>query len=189
MQPDFVCTINNVTYRYKAGTTQEVPDEVAELIANIDAQEPVPVPPIPEGMWRADVPDGTYIARVENGVAQYKSNDPYVIDLSSLPIQPGETINLTEEGIITYDEFMAAVDSERDIYVKAYDGSNSWYWLMDVRRDDNQKIAATKAMQWSDDGLTLAAVEIWGEVVSEDLEVSEVFAEVHIGFAANPYAG
>ena len=45
MQPAFVLTINNVTYRYKAGTTQEVPDEVAELIENINAQEPVENPP------------------------------------------------------------------------------------------------------------------------------------------------
>lgn len=40
MQPDFVCTINNTTYRYKAGTTQTVPDEVAELIENINAAIP-----------------------------------------------------------------------------------------------------------------------------------------------------
>lgn len=45
MQPDFVCTINNTTYRYKAGTTQTVPDAVAELIENINAQEPVENPP------------------------------------------------------------------------------------------------------------------------------------------------
>lgn len=45
MQPDFVCTINNVTYRYKAGTTQTVPDEVAELIENINASVPVENPP------------------------------------------------------------------------------------------------------------------------------------------------
>lgn len=187
MQPDFVCTINNVTYRYKAGTTQEVPDEVAELIENIDAQEPVPVPPIPEGMWRADVPNGTYIASVNDGVAQYKNNDPYVIDLTSLETQPGVTINLTEEGIITYDEFIAATSSGRDIYVKANDGYHDWYWLVDSRRGDNKRIATTKGMLWSDDGITLAAVLIWGEEVSED--VFEVFGEMVIGFAANPYAG
>lgn len=51
MQPDWVCTINNTTYRYKAGTTQTVPDEVAELIENINAQEPVENPPeTPEEM-------------------------------------------------------------------------------------------------------------------------------------------
>lgn len=51
MQPDWFCTINNTTYRYKAGTTQTVPDEVAELIEAINAQQPVENPPeTPEEM-------------------------------------------------------------------------------------------------------------------------------------------
>lgn len=45
MLPDFVCTINTKTYRYKAGTTQTVPDAVAELIENINASVPVENPP------------------------------------------------------------------------------------------------------------------------------------------------
>lgn len=39
--PDpFVCNINGVIYSYKAGTTQSVPDEVAALIDNINANAP-----------------------------------------------------------------------------------------------------------------------------------------------------
>jgi hypothetical protein len=45
MKPDFVCTINGVRYSYPAGTTQEVPDEVADLIENNNDQIPVPAAP------------------------------------------------------------------------------------------------------------------------------------------------
>ena len=38
------CEINGVTYRYEAGTTQSVPDEVASVIANIYGMTPTPAP-------------------------------------------------------------------------------------------------------------------------------------------------
>ena len=38
------CKINGVLYRFPAGTTQTVPDEVAALIGNINDQTPVPAP-------------------------------------------------------------------------------------------------------------------------------------------------
>lgn len=50
-KPYFDCTINGRHYRYKAGATMSVPDEVAELIASIEAQKPKPRhydPPAPE---------------------------------------------------------------------------------------------------------------------------------------------
>lgn len=182
MQPDFVCTINNTTYRYKAGTTQTVPDEVAELIENINAQEPKEDPKAGESFEQqvSDVVDPKIAAAVE------EVTEKYVIDLTSLEVQPGVQINLTEEDVITYDEFIAATSSGRDIYVKVTDGEDDWYWLMDVKRDDNKRIATTKAMQWSGDGLTLATVLIWGD--DADAEKA-VYVEMNIGFAANPYAG
>jgi len=36
----FIVNINGIVYSYKAGTTQSVPDEVADLIDNINRAEP-----------------------------------------------------------------------------------------------------------------------------------------------------
>lgn len=51
MKPEWKCEINNKKYSYPAGSVGSVPDEVAELIATINAQMPVENPPeTPEQM-------------------------------------------------------------------------------------------------------------------------------------------
>jgi hypothetical protein len=95
MQPDFVCTINNTTYRYKAGTTQEVPDEVAELIANIDAQEPVENPP--ETLEHE-------IARIATQIAEAKIAEamtPFIV-----------TLTMTSETAATADKTTGEIVAE-----------------------------------------------------------------------------
>ena len=87
MQPDWVCTINNTTYRYKAGTTQTVPDEVAELIKAINAQKPVENPPeTPEQMAKR-IAD----AEIETALANYSN----YIDLTSVLFTLGTAEDIT----------------------------------------------------------------------------------------------
>lgn len=176
------CVINGVKYGpWPAGSVQTVPDEVAALIGAIDAASPEEDPP--ETIEEE-------IARIATQIAEAKiaeATEKYVIDLTSLGILPGVTINLTEEGVITYDEFMAATSSGRDIYIKASDGDNDWYWLLDIRRDDKNQIGTTKAMEWGSDGITLAVVSVWGD--DPDIGEAVVYGAMTIGFAPNPYAG
>lgn len=40
MKPNWRCEINNTIYEYEAGSTQSVPDEVADVISNINASKP-----------------------------------------------------------------------------------------------------------------------------------------------------
>lgn len=173
MQPDFVCTINNVTYRYKAGTTQTVPDEVAELIANINAQEPVENPP--ETLEHE-------ITRIATQIAEEKVAETYVIDLTQLTLSPGEAINLTDAGIITKDEFLAMTESGKDIYIRLNDGVSNWLWLMDSRREGGGRISTMKNLTEDAYGITLLLVSIY---TSEE----KVYGEANLGFAPNPYAG
>lgn len=90
MKPDFICTINNVTYRYKAGTTQEVPDEVAELIDNINASIPRENPP--ESLEQT----------INRLVADYVGARVHV-DLLSRHISDEEPVDITER--FTYEIF------------------------------------------------------------------------------------
>ena len=48
-RPNWVCCINGVRYAYPAGSTQEVPDEVADLIEDQMEHLPVPDPAKPSG--------------------------------------------------------------------------------------------------------------------------------------------
>lgn len=51
----FVLNINGVIYSYKAGTTQTVPDEIADLIENIESLKPNEKKPTADGyVWTAD---------------------------------------------------------------------------------------------------------------------------------------
>lgn len=92
MQPDFICTINNVTYRYKAGTTQEVPDEVAELIDNINASIPRENPP--ESLEQT----------INRLVADYVGAR-FRLDLLSRHISDEDPVDITER--FTYEIFEA----------------------------------------------------------------------------------
>lgn len=55
-RPNWVCCINGVRYAYPAGSTQEVPDEVADLIEDQQEQQPVPDPDQGGVSWE-ELPD------------------------------------------------------------------------------------------------------------------------------------
>ncbi len=111
--PWWECTINGVKYRYKSGTEQTVPDEVAEIIENGALLEPRTVlPGKPGQVWTlgangagfwADLPGGIDIGPGEagsvlitnrNGKLEWGSVDPAMIT----PGNEGQFLKINKNG-------------------------------------------------------------------------------------------
>ena len=99
-RPNWVCCINGVRYAYPAGSTQEVPDEVADLIEDQMEQVPVPEPVQPEGggvSWE-DLPDNVaskeYVDKaIEKAVRELKGLVEYGVEWDYS--QPAATLTRT----------------------------------------------------------------------------------------------
>lgn len=81
--PDpFVCNINGVIYSYKAGTTQSVPDEVAALIDNINANAPTEDDPTVTIVTAIDDNATDKQIPTAKAVKNYSGNGPLVVTVT-----------------------------------------------------------------------------------------------------------
>lgn len=111
-----------------------------------------------------------------------EQNKPFIIDCSELPQEFDTEFNLTDLGIVTYDEFVSALESDREIWMTVFDGDRNWDCpLKGAVRDDRRQVSGLVPLAWSTDGLTMIIASIWA---TSD---NEVIAEIYIGFAPNPY--
>lgn len=132
MQPDFVCTINNTTYRYKAGTTQTVPDEVAELIKAINAQKPVENPPeTPEQMAKR-IAD----AEIANNYEYY--------DFTSVELEAGTPKQLGAWSEDQLDNLIADIALKPVSVTVRYDGND--YQLIATETAEDEVIFSSPLM-------------------------------------------
>lgn len=87
-KPFWVCEINGKVYSYIAGSTQAVPDEVADLIDNINAMKPKEAaePGVAGQVW----------TRLEKGAAW--ADLPAATEETAGAVKKGVGVNYAEEG-------------------------------------------------------------------------------------------
>lgn len=161
MKPDWVCTINNTTYRYKAGTTQTVPDEVAELIKAINAQKPVENPPeTPEEMAKR--------------IADAEIADNYEFyDLTSVALVAGTPKKLTGWGADELSRLISDIAFKPMSVMVAYGGND--YQLIATESTENEAIFSSPLMDAEGAVTGILALKIyWDDHVFALLQFTEM---------------